>query len=204
MTTATNIERPESTLSTSYKTHKGYIKEWQKNNKEYIKSYNRDYQRKLRSDPVKFEEIKMRVALRSYLLNRWRHSYKVVSNLGITREQLLATMNMNQKQFNEMMKTHEIDHILSTSWFNKPENKHLKPMAYRHYNIQIVPKKTNRCKHSWVDENDIRFMYVKTRMELDLLSMQNDYSADTVDKISKLSSDVNKLYKKVIKKYGKA
>jgi hypothetical protein len=33
--------------------------------------------------------------------------------------------------------------------------------------------------------------------------MQNDYSADTVEKISKLSSDVNKLYKKVIKKYGK-
>lgn len=197
-----SVYRPESTLSKKYVYYKEYIKQWQANNREYVRKYNREYQRKLRNDPVKYEEMRMRLDLRKYLSGDWKQSYKMTSSLGITREQFAARYDIDPNNMKQFLKGKEIDHIISTSWFNKPENIHLKPFCYRHYNVQVVDKTNNRKKHKWVDETDIRVELVKSMLELDYLSSKNDYSIDIMKKIRKLSKHIRTLEKKIIKIYS--
>lgn len=194
---STVVERPEGTFSKNYLTYKTYIKRWRDQNKEYVRKYNRDYQRKLRKDPVKYQETYMRISLRKYLLGDFKHSYKFVTCLGMSREELINKLNMTADQFSEMMVTHEIDHIIPSKWFNDPKNIHLKPYAYRHYNMQFVPKKSNRSKHCWIDENDPRIQYVMTRMKLDYMNSQNNCEKTFVSEIARLSKEANRLYKKI-------
>lgn len=196
------VERPEGTLSDSYKRYAPYIKQWRSNNKDYVKQYNREYQRKMRKDPIKYGEARMRIALRAYLLGQWKYSAMVVSSLGMTKEQFFVNMNTTEEEFKKLLKTHEIDHIVPASWFNKPENKHLKPFAYKYYNIQIVEKKSNRNKHCWIDENEIRTKCVINRMKLDYMYMNTDYSEDSAKKMKALSLEINHLLRQ-IKKHKK-
>lgn len=191
------VERPEGTFSKNYLIYKAYIKRWRDENKEYVRKYNRDYQRKLRKDPVKYQETYMRIGLRKYLLGDFKHSYKFITCLGMSREELVNKLNMTSDQFAEMMVTHEIDHIIPSKWFSDPKNIHLKPYAYRHYNMQFVPKKSNRSKHCWIDETDPRIQYVMTRMKLDYMNSQNNCEKTFVSEIARLSKEANRLYKKI-------
>lgn len=201
MTTSNIIERSEDTLSKSYLKCRKNILRWRANNKEHLAKYNREYQRKLRADPVRMQELTMRVNTRAYLGGLWKNSYKVISAIGMDRAQLAAKHNMNEEQLKEMLKTHEIDHIVSTSWFNKPDHKHLKPYMYRHYNIQFVPKSTNRTKHSYVDENDPRIQLVITQLELDYQNSKNQYTKSDMEKVAVLANKASKLRTKIKNKY---
>jgi hypothetical protein len=101
MTNNNIVERPESTLSPEYAKAKHTIKKWRAENKDYVVEYNREYQRKLRQDPVKYEEMRMRISLRSYLRGSWKVSYKMQSFLGMTRNQLAQKYAMTEAEFSE-------------------------------------------------------------------------------------------------------
>jgi hypothetical protein len=196
-----HITRPEDSYAQSYIDHKTYILKWRKNNKEKLKQYNREYQRRLRQDPTKYLELTMRINTRAYLFGKWKTCYKVVSAIGMTREQLASKHNMTEEQLIELLKTHEIDHIISASWFNNDVNKHLKPYMYRHYNIQFIPRGTNRKKHKYVDENDIRVQLVKTLLEMDYYHSQNIYDSEIMKKITSLARKANTLKNRIKKMY---
>ncbi len=196
------IERPEGTLSESYLKYRKYIKMWRANNKEYVRNYNCQYQKKLRQDPIKFEELKMRIGLRAYLTGRWKVSYKFQSNIGMNRQELAKKYNMTEDEFILFVKSHECDHIIPASWFNNPDRTHLKPFMYRHYNLQIVPKRSNRMKHSWLDEEDCRVKLVLTLLKLDYESSKNKYDAQSSIIIKKLAREANNLKTKVKKLYS--
>lgn len=198
----TAIERPEGTLDKEYARCKKNIMRWRKNNKEYIKEYNREYQRKLRSDPVKYQEISMRIATGSYLRGTWKNSYKVTSAMGMSRQQVASKHNMTENELINMLKTHEIDHIIPASWFNHSENIHLKPFQWRHYNIQFVKKQTNRTKHNYVDENDIRIKLVITLLKLDYHQSKNQYEKADVKMINQLADEANRLQTKIKNTYN--
>ena len=202
MTTLKSIvERPEGTYSIAYYKSKDRINAWRSNNKEYITKYNREYQRKLRKDPVKYNELKMRIMMRRYLGSELKNSFKTSSAIGMTREQLALSYDMTEKQFVEMLKTHEIDHIVSASWFNDPKNIHLKPFMYRYYNLQFIPEKTNRNKHKFVDMNDLRVQLVIAMLELDYHNSINKYNAESFYIIQKLSKKAKLLQTKIGKIY---
>jgi hypothetical protein len=203
MTKTNIVERPENTLSPEYAKVKHNIKKWREDHKEYVTEYNREYQRKLRQDPVKYEEMRMRISLRSYLRGSWKVSYKMQSFLGMTRNQLAQKYAMTEAEFSKYISQNECDHIIPASWFNDQKNIHLKPYMYRHYNLQIVPKHSNRTKHSWVDEEDIRVKLVKARMELDHENATNDYSKDKMLKIKALAKKAINLENEIYRKYKK-
>jgi hypothetical protein len=100
-----------------------------------------------------------------------------------------------------MISTHELDHIISARWFDNEKNKHLKPFMYRHYNIQFVPKKCNRTKHKYVDENDLRVQYVITQLELEFYNSINQYDKENVSIIDCLSNKAMKLRTKINNMY---
>lgn len=193
------VERPEGTLSASYIRSKNSIKRWRENNKEYLRKYNREYQRQLRKDPVKCQETYMRIHLRKYLTGGYINSYKIITSLGMTREELLQKLNITRQQFLDMLETHEVDHIIPYKWFNDPKNIHLKPYAYRHYNMQFVPKKSNRSKHCWIDEEDSRIQYVITRMKLDYMNTLDRCDKEFLTENSMLSKKAHRLYKEITK-----
>ena len=202
MTNSNIIERPTGTYSQNYARYKGAILQWRQDNPEYITEYNRQYQRNLRKDPVKYEELKMRINTRSYLQNKWKTSYKASSAIGMTRSEMANKYKMTEPEFIAMVATHEIDHIVSNSWFNIEKNKHLKPFMYRHYNLQFIPKKSNRTKHNYIDENDLRVQLVITQLELDFYNSTTMYDKKSMamiqylsNKASKLRTKVNKIYK---------
>lgn len=196
-----NVERPTGTYTEEYNKKRTNILKWRKNNPEYVTTYNREYQRKLRQDPVKYEELKMRVNARSYLQGDWGVSYKASSSLGMTRAQLAQKYNMTEDEFISMVNKNELDHIVSASWFNNDKNIHLKPYMYRHYNLQFLPKKINRSKHKYVDESDIRVQFVITQLELDYYNGMNYYDKDCMSKIAELSSKAVRLKTKIDKMY---
>ena len=181
--------------------YKDYIYDWRNNNKQYVTDYNRMYQRKLRKDPVKYNELRMRILIRTYLSGKIKNSFKTISAIGMTREQIAADNGMSVDQFIEMLKTHEIDHIISSHWFNKPENIHLKPYMYKHYNLQFIKREKNRHKHKFVDETDLRVRLVLTQLELDYHNSNNKYSEESFEKITKLSKLAKTLQLKVRRKY---
>ena len=202
MTNQNTIERPIGTYSQEYiKNRKGILK-WRKNNPDYVTKYNREYQRKLRKDPVKYEELKMRINTRKYLQGAWKTSYKASSALGMTREEMAVKYNMTAQQFKDMLATHELDHIVSNTWFNDTNNVHLKPFMYRHYNLQFIPKSSNRTKHNYVDETDLRVQLVIAQLEVDFHSSKNQYNKESVKNIeyhakkaSKLQTKIKNMYK---------
>ena len=201
MTKSNIVERPEGTYSKSYIRNKSGILKWQENNPEYITEYNREYQRKLRKDPVRYEEQKMRVNTRAYLNGRWKTSYKASSALGMTRQQLADKYDMTEDEFKIMVDTHELDHIISARWFDDEKNKHLKPYMYRHYNLQFLRKKSNRNKHKYVDDNDIRVQLVVAQLELDYCNSKNQYDTEGMAMIAYLSNKAIKLRTKIRKMY---
>lgn len=187
------IERPLTSFSPYYLSQKKSIIQWRKDNKEWVTNYNREYQRKLRQDPVKYQEMKMRVELRAYLVGKWKRSYKVESALGLTRAQFANKYNTDELGLKELLKTVEIDHIMPATWFHDAKHAHLKPYQYRHYNMQLVPRGSNRSKHSWVDETDPRVKYVICKMELDNANSNNTYNKASVARIEELSAEAYKL-----------
>lgn len=202
MTNQNIIERPTGTYSIEYQKNRKGILKWRKNNPEYVTKYNREYQRKLRKDPVKYEELKMRINTRKYLQGTWKTSYKVSSALGMTREEMTVKYNMTAQQFNDMLATHELDHILCNTWFNTPANAYLKPFMYRHYNLQFIPKSSNRTKHNYVDDTDLRVQLVIAKLEVDYHSSKNQYNKESMKNIeyhakkaSKLQTKIKNLYK---------
>jgi hypothetical protein len=192
------IERPLASFSPNYLSQKKKILKWRADNKEYVTTYNREYQRKLRQDPVKYQEMRMRVELRAYLVGKWKRSYKIVSALGLDRIQFAQKYNTDEAGLKELLKTVEIDHIIPATWFHDAKNTHLKPFQYRHYNMQLVQKKSNRSKHSWIDENDPRVKYVITKMELDYANSNNSYNKASIARIEELSAEAYRL-EKIIK-----
>jgi len=201
MTNQNTIERPTGTYSPEYtKNRKGILK-WRKNNPEYVTKYNREYQRKLRKDPVKYEELKMRINTRKYLQGAWNVSYKASSALGMTRQQLADKYEMTEQEFKDMVKTHELDHILCSSWFDNEDNKHLKPFMYRHYNLQFVERKCNRTKHNYVDTDDLRVQLVIVQLELEYYNSINQYDKTSISMIESLSNKAIKLRTKIKKMY---
>jgi hypothetical protein len=202
MTTQKSIvKRPEDTYSASYKMCKNSIIEWRINNKEYVTQYNREYQRKLRQDPIKYNELKMRVMISRYLRGQSKNSFKVSSAMGMTREQLATNNNMTEAELINLLKTHEIDHIVSASWFNDSKNIHLKPYMYRAYNLQIVERKTNRNKHNFIDLTDLRVQLVITQLELDYENSVNKYTSESFDVIAELARKAKTLQTKVQNKF---
>lgn len=201
MTKQNIVERPDGTYTTEYAKARHSILKWRHDNKEHIAEYNREYQRKLRKDPVKYHELTMRIATSAYLRGKWKNSYKVTSALGMDRAQLAAKNNMTEQEFSEMLKTHELDHIVSASWFNTPKTIHLKPYMYRHYNLQFLPKESNRSKHNYVDEKDPRVQLVITQLELEYYNSINYYDKDSISKINELSNKAIKLKTLIRKKY---
>jgi hypothetical protein len=197
----TNVTRPEGTYTPEYAKCRKSILRWRQDNKEHIAEYNREYQRKLRKDPVKYQELCMRVSTSAYLRGKWKNSFKVVSALGMDRKQLASKFNMTEEEFKNTLKTHELDHIISASWFNTPKTIHLKPFMYRHYNLQLLPKGSNRTKHNYVDENDVRVQLVITQLELEHANSLNFYDKESIDKINYLSNKAVKLRTQVRKKY---
>ncbi len=187
------IERPEGTYSQEYLKQKTKILKWRADNKEWVTNYNREYQRKLRQDPVKYQEMRMRVELRAYLVGKWKQSYKIVSALGLTRLQFAQKYNTDEAGLKELLKTYEVDHILPATWFHDVKNAHLKPYQYRHENIQLVKKLANRSKHSWTDSDDPRVKLVKTKLELYHANASNDYSKNKIAEVERLSAEAYKL-----------
>lgn len=201
MTTKTIIERPEGTHSKSYTRYKSYIIDWRKKNKEYVVEYNKLYQRKLRKDPVKYNELRMRIIIRNYLTGRSKNSFKSISAIGMTRSEIAAYNGMTEAQLMQHIKNCEIDHIISSNWFNNEKNIHLKPFMYKYYNLQFVERLTNRQKHKFVDENDIRVQLVLTRLQLDYYSSINKYNEESYEKIASLSKLAKSLQRRVQNKY---
>jgi hypothetical protein len=202
MTNQNIIERPTGTYSPEYIRNRKGILKWRKNNPEYVTKYNREYQRNLRKDPVKYEELKMRVTTRRYLQGAWNVSYKASSALGMTRQQLADKYDMTEQQFKDMVVTHELDHILCSSWFDNEDNKHLKPFMYRHYNLQFVERKCNRTKHNYVDTNDLRIQLVIVQLELEYYNSINQYDKQSISMIESLSNKAIKLRTKIKKMYN--
>lgn len=192
------IERPLTSFSPNYLSQKKKILKWRADNKEYVTNYNMEYQRKLRQDPVKYQEMRMRVELRAYLVGKWKRSYKIESALGLTRTQFANKYNTDDAGLKELLRTVEIDHIMPATWFHDPKNAHLKPYQYRHYNMQLVQKKSNRSKHSWIDETDPRVKYVICKMELDHANSNNSYNKASIARIETLSAEAYRL-EKIIK-----
>lgn len=201
MTKSNIVERPTGTYSQNYSRYKGAILQWRQDNPEYVTEYNREYQRKLRKDPVKYEELKMRINTRSYLQNKWKTSYKASSAIGMTRSEMANKYKMTEPEFIDMVAAHEIDHIVSNTWFNIEKNKHLKPFMYRHYNLQFIPKKSNRTKHSYIDENDLRVQFVIAQLELDFYNSITVYDKKSMAMIQHLSKKASKLRTKLNKIY---
>lgn len=201
MTNQNTIERPSGTYSPEYQKNKNGILKWRKNNPDYVTKYNREYQRKLRQNPVKYEELKMRITTRKYLQGAWNVSYKASSALGMTRQQLAAKYDMTEQEFKDMVKTHELDHILCSSWFDNEENNHLKPFMYRHYNLQFVERKCNRSKHNYVDTEDLRVQLVIVQLELEYYNSINQYDKESINMIESLSNKAIKLRTKIKKIY---
>jgi hypothetical protein len=202
MTNQNIIERPTGTYSPEYIRNRNGILKWRKNNPEYVTKYNREYQRNLRKDPVKYEELKMRVVTRKYLQGAWNVSYKASSALGMTRQQLAAKYDMTEQQFKDMVVTNELDHILCSSWFDNEDNKHLKPFMYRHYNLQFVERKCNRTKHNYVDTDDLRIQLVIVQLELEYYNSINQYDKQSISMIESLSNKAIKLRTKIKKMYN--
>ena len=202
MTNQNIIERPTGTYSPEYIRNRKGILKWRKNNPEYVTKYNREYQRNLRKDPVKYEELKIRVTTRRYLQGAWNVSYKASSALGMTRQQLADKYDMTEQQFKDMVVTHELDHILCSSWFDNEDNKHLKPFMYRHYNLQFVERKCNRTKHNYVDTNDLRIQLVIVQLELEYYNSINQYDKQSISMIESLSNKAIKLRTKIKKMYN--
>ena len=201
MTNQNTIERPAGTYSPEYIKNKKGILKWRNKNPEYVTKYNREYQRKLRQNPVKYEELKMRITTRKYLQGEWNVSYKASSALGMTRQQLAAKYDMTEQQFKDMVKTHELDHILCASWFDNEGNKHLKPFMYRNYNLQFVERKCNRSKHNYVDTDDLRVQLVIVQLELEYYNSINQYDKESISMIESLSNKAIKLRTKIKKMY---
>lgn len=201
MTNQNTIERPTGTYSENYIKQKKAIMIWREKNPEYVTKYNREYQRKLRKDPIKYEELRMRINCRSYLHGRWNVSYKASSALGMTRQQLADKYKMTEQEFKDMVKTHELDHIVSNTWFNDPDNIHLKPYMYRHYNLQFIPKSSNRSKHSYVDTDDLRVQLVVAQLELDYHSSKNQFDKQSLSKIDFYSKKAKALKTKIKNMY---
>jgi hypothetical protein len=195
MTTYT-IERPEHTLSERYRNSKAGIYLWRSKNKERVKEYNREYQRKRRADPVMYAEIRNRTELRAYLTGRWVTSYKTITQLGATREQIAHKVGLTEKELINSLKTHEIDHILSKKWFDDKAHEHLRPFMYRHYNLQFVPKEKNRSKHCWVDESDPRVQKVIALLELEYTLSQDKFDSKQVRKLNSRISKLELLIKR--------
>ena len=167
------VARPANTYSANYLKNKEGIYAYRAKNKEKIKAYNREYQRKLRADPAKNQMICDRLELRQYLCGRWIVSYKAISKLGMTREQIANKVGLDEAGFKKMLRTHQIDHIISATFFLKEEYAHLRPYCYRHYNLQFVKKKHNQTKLNYVDLEDKRIQYILTLMELEHSFAQN-------------------------------
>jgi hypothetical protein len=201
MTNQNTIERPAGTYSENYIKQKKAIMNWREKNPEYVTKYNREYQRKLRKDPIKYEELRMRINCRSYLYGRWKTSYKASSALGMTREEMARKYNMTVEEFKNMVISHELDHIVSNSWFNDIDNIHLKPYMYRHYNLQFIPKSTNRKKHKYVDETDLRVQLVIAQLELDYHNSKNMYDKKSLSKIDLYSKKAKALKTKIKNMY---
>lgn len=201
MTNQNTIERPSGTYSPEYIKNKKGILKWRNKNPEYVTKYNREYQRKLRQNPVKYEELKMRITTRKYLQGAWNVSYKASSALGMTRQQLAAKYDMTEQQFKDMVKTRELDHILCSSWFDNEGNKHLKPFMYRHYNLQFVKMTSNRSKHNYVDTEDLRVQLVIVQLELEYYNSTNQYDKESISMIESLSNKAIKLRTKIKKMY---
>lgn len=201
MTNQNIIERPAGTYSPEYQKNRKGILKWRKNNPDYVTKYNREYQRKLRKDPVKYEELKMRINTRKYLQGAWKTSYKASSALGMNREEMAAKYNMTAQQFKDMLATHELDHIVSNSWFNHKNNIHLKPFMNRHYNLQFIPKSSNRTKHNYVDDTDLRVQLVIAKLEVDFHSSKNIYNKESICNIEYYSKKASKLQTKIKNMY---
>jgi hypothetical protein len=195
------IQRPKNTNSKRYVEMKSYILKWRQDNEEYVRTYNREYQRELRKDPIKYEELQMRVRLRQYLTAYTKNSYKIASSLGMTRSQMAEKHGMTEPKFIEMVKTNHIDHIISNRWFDKMEMSHLKPFVYRHYNIQFVTSRENQQKHSFVDLDDIRIQSIILQMKMDYAVSKHDYSKQSCEEIEKLSSEFRKMQTVIKHKY---
>ena len=204
MTTKNNyITRPEGTLSKAYAKHKDRIVAWNKAHVEELRVYNREYQRKLRANPDRMEEIRDRAGWRNYINGVWRNAYKFDSKVGMSVEQLMAREGCaTREEWKEFLKTHESDHIISAKWFREPKNAYLKPFAFRHYNIQFIPRGLNRSKHSWIDESDPRIQLIIARMKMDYTMNICANSPENIERIEKLSREIGRYKKAIKKKFG--
>ena len=55
---------------------------------------------------------------------------------------------------------------------HKPEYAHLSKYLYRHYNLEIQKKYSNRTRHKYID-------FTNSKTKLALLKMLYDYAVDT-------------------------